>query len=233
MKYLHFIVALLLILPSCQTYHSDTTKDGKPLNSIEKKTLDEFSGTVRIYCCVEQNGALYTVSGGSGFFVDYRGKTYLSTATHVIEGDMPYDEIKVVLTDASVITFKPEDFKRSKYNYDVAVAKVDRVKGQRYFKLDVNNSEGYDRFGSYLVVGYVSAKYPTVFHGKGHGYVFVKGFAYILTDHAINYGVSGSALLDHKGRVIGITSMKTTGNSGFAGAMFVPVKYLIDIIDHM
>ncbi len=157
---------------------------------------------------------------GSGVIVSSDG--YILTNNHVVEGA---DELKVLLPDdrefiAKVIGTDPKT--------DVAVVKIDSEKlpvitladsakirvGDVVFA--VGNPLG---IGQTVTMGIVSAK------GRAVPGLADDGVAYqdfIQTDAAINMGNSGGALVDAKGRLVGINSAilsPTRGNIGIGFAI--------------
>ena len=157
---------------------------------------------------------------GSGVIVSPDG--YILTNNHVVEGA---DELKVLLSDdreliAKVIGTDPKT--------DVAVVKIDADKlpvvtladsskirvGDVVFA--VGNPLG---VGQTVTMGIVSAKGRTKVGILGE----VGGYEdFIQTDAAINMGNSGGALVDAKGRLVGINSAilsTTQGNIGIGFAI--------------
>lgn len=159
---------------------------------------------------------------GSGVIVSPDG--YILTNNHVVEGA---DELKVSLSDdrefvAKVIGADPKT--------DIAVIKVDADKlpivtladsditrvGDIVFA--VGNPLG---VGQTVTMGIVSAK------GRSVGILEeVAGYeSFIQTDAAINMGNSGGALVDAKGRLVGINSAILSPSRGNIGIGFaVPVN---------
>ena len=231
MKKILLILLLFLILPSCSQPQPIREKPE------QKSTisLDQFEGTARIYCCMVRDGHEYIFAGGSGFFVTYRGSKFLVTAKHVIESPaIPYDVIKVVLTDNRIVTLAPANFKDSDYGYDVSVARMDEVTNYKTFNMTDKTTEDADRIGKYIVMGYMGAEAPTLYHGKGYGYIYHDRKSYIVTNHRIAKGVSGSPLLDENDEVIGVASLYISGVSNrgsFVGSFYVPIRYAKDAIE--
>jgi serine protease Do len=159
---------------------------------------------------------------GSGVIVSPDG--YILTNNHVVEGA---DELKVLLSDdrelvAKVIGADPKT--------DIAVIKVDAEKlpvltladsditrvGDIVFA--VGNPLG---VGQTVTMGIISAK------GRSVGLLEeVEGYeSFIQTDAAINMGNSGGALVDAKGRLVGINSAILSPSRGNIGIGFaVPIN---------
>jgi serine protease Do/serine protease DegQ len=165
---------------------------------------------------------------GSGVIVTADG--YILTNNHVVEGA---DELKVVLSDerefqAKVIGADPKT--------DVAVVKIDAADlpvltladsdklrvGDVVFA--VGNPLG---VGQTVTMGIVSAKNRNVKILEEVG-----GYEdYIQTDAAINMGNSGGALVDARGRLVGINSAILSPSRGNIGIGFaVPVNLAASIM---
>ena len=163
---------------------------------------------------------------GSGVIVS--GNGYILTNNHVVEGA---DEVKVQLTDdeeyvARVVGTDPQT--------DIAVLKIEG-KDLPVAKLadsdaievgDVTFAIGNPLgVGKTVTMGIVSAT------GRGGLNMIRGGYEnFIQTDAAINRGNSGGALVDAKGRLIGINTMiitdgRTTGNIGIGFAVPVNLAY--------
>ncbi len=165
---------------------------------------------------------------GSGVIVTPDG--YILTNNHVIEGA---DELKVLLpderefkatlvgadpkTDIAIIKIDAKDLPR------VTLADSDRLRvGDVVFA--VGNPLG---VGQTVTMGIVSAK------GRSVGILDdVAGYEdFIQTDAAINQGNSGGALVDARGRLVGINSAIISPNRGSIGIGFaVPVNLAASIM---
>ncbi len=159
---------------------------------------------------------------GSGVIVSPDG--YILTNNHVVEGA---DELKVSLSDdrefiAKVIGADPKT--------DVAVIKIE---GQRLPVITLADSDNIRvgdivfavgnplAVGQTVTMGIVSAK------GRSVGILDeVAGYeSFIQTDAAINMGNSGGALVDAKGRLVGINSAILSPSRGNIGIGFaIPVN---------
>ncbi len=159
---------------------------------------------------------------GSGVIISADG--YILTNNHVVEGA---DELKVSLTDdrefvAKVIGADPKT--------DIAVIKVEADKLPTITLADSDNIRVGDivfavgnplAVGQTVTMGIVSAK------GRSVGLLEdVQGFeSFIQTDAAINMGNSGGALIDAKGRLVGINSAIISPSRGNIGIGFaVPIN---------
>lgn len=165
---------------------------------------------------------------GSGVIVTTDG--YIITNNHVIEGA---DELKVLLPDereykATVVGADPKT--------DIAIIKIDAESLPTMTLADsdrlrvgdvvfaVGNPLG---VGQTVTMGIVSAK------GRSVGILdSVEGYEdFIQTDAAINQGNSGGALVDARGRLVGINSAIISPNRGSIGIGFaVPVNLAANIM---
>jgi serine protease Do len=165
---------------------------------------------------------------GSGVIVSPDG--YILTNNHVVEGA---DELKVLLADERELTAKVIG---ADPKTDIAVIKVetenlptviladsDRLRvGDVVFA--VGNPLG---IGQTVTMGIVSAKGRSVkILEEVDGYE-----SFIQTDAAINMGNSGGALVDAKGRLIGINSAILSPSKGNIGIGFaVPINLAASIM---
>ena len=169
---------------------------------------------------------------GSGVIISADG--YILTNNHVVEGA---DELKVALTDdreftAKVIGADPKT--------DVAVIKIDADKLPAITLADsdklrvgdvvfaVGNPLG---VGQTVTMGIVSAK------GRNQLGLLenVAGYEnFIQTDAAINMGNSGGALVDAKGRLVGINSAIISPSRGNIGIGFaIPINFAATVMNSL
>ena len=167
---------------------------------------------------------------GSGVIVTTDG--YILTNNHVVEGA---DELKVSLSDdrefiAKVIGTDPKT--------DVAVIKIDSEKLPTVVIADseklrvgdivfaVGNPLG---VGQTVTMGIVSAK------GRNKVGILDGGYEdFIQTDAAINMGNSGGALVDAKGRLVGVNSAILSPSRGNIGIGFaIPVNLAASIMNSL
>ena len=168
---------------------------------------------------------------GSGVIVSPNG--YILTNNHVVEGA---DELKVALADdrefkGKIIGTDPKtDVAVIKIEADnlptITIADSDRLRvGDVVFAvgnpLDI---------GETVTTGIVSAKGRRV-----HLLDDINGYEdFIQTDAAINLGNSGGALVDAKGRLVGINSAMMSTNNGNMGIGFaVPINLASSIMQSL
>ncbi|MBC7368488.1 MAG: Do family serine endopeptidase [Undibacterium sp.] len=169
---------------------------------------------------------------GSGVIISADG--YILTNNHVVEGA---DELKISLTDdrefiAKIIGADPKT--------DVAVIKIDADKLPFITLADSDNLRVGDvvfavgnplGVGQTVTMGIVSAK------GRNQLRLLenVAGYEnFIQTDAAINMGNSGGALVDAKGRLVGINSAIISPSRGNIGIGFaIPVNFAASVMNSL
>lgn len=170
---------------------------------------------------------------GSGIILSDEG--YIVTNAHVVEGAKEIyvvfqgeKQVKAQLvgidttSDVAVVKVDPEDLKEVKY----AVAKIgdsDKVRPGE-LAVAIGNPLGHELAGT-ITVGVISAVNRTLVIDQ-------KPMNLIQTDAAINRGNSGGALVNARGEVIGMNTLKGSGTEGLGFAIpsneFLPiVKELI------
>jgi serine protease Do/serine protease DegQ len=166
---------------------------------------------------------------GSGVIVSPDG--YILTNNHVVEGA---DELNVLLTDerdlkAKVIGTDPKT--------DIAIIKIDAENLPVAVLADSDKLRVGDvvfaignplEVGQTVTMGIVSAKNRRSVHILDD----VQGYQdFIQTDAAINMGNSGGALVDAKGRLVGINSAILSPSSGNIGIGFtIPINLASSIM---
>lgn len=176
--------------------------------------------------------------GGSGIIVGKNEKELLiATNNHVVEGA---DPIKVKFIDG---TEAEAIIKGTDSVADLAVVSIDltKIKSSTLEKISIaklgdsnsvkvgemaiaiGNALGY---GQSTTVGYISAKDREV-------QVDDKKMVLLQTDAAINPGNSGGALLNLKGEVIGINTVKYASNEVEGMGFAIPISRATPIIDEL
>ena len=175
-----------------------------------------------------------STGAGSGIIIgETKDKLYIATNYHVIEGAK---EINVGFNDGTILKANVTGADKSN---DVAVVEIPietipqstadaisvAVPGDSD-KLQVGepaiaigNALGY---GQSVTVGYISALNRSISGNEG---------SYIQTDAAINPGNSGGALINSKGEVIGINSVKYVDNKVEGMGFSIPINRAMTIID--
>ncbi|MBM7581663.1 serine protease Do [Caldicoprobacter guelmensis] len=169
---------------------------------------------------------------GSGIIISDEG--YIVTNAHVVEGakelyvvfqgekQVPAQLVGMDTTsDVAVVKVDPQVFKEVKY----AVAKLgdsDKVRPGE-LAVAIGNPLGHDLAGT-ITVGVISAVNRTLV-------VDQKPMKLIQTDAAINRGNSGGALVNAKGEVIGMNTLKGSGAEGLGFA--IPTNEFLPIVKEL
>lgn len=166
---------------------------------------------------------------GSGVIVSSNG--YILTNNHVVEGA---DEVKVAVGEprkeykAEVVGRDPEA--------DIAVLKID---AKDLPAAHLGDSEQLEVGDTVFAIGNPFGIGLTVTHGivsaLGRGGLGIETYEnFIQTDAPINPGNSGGALVDSKGRVIGINTAILSRSGGFNGVGFaIPVNLATSLADQL
>ena len=175
-----------------------------------------------------------STGAGSGIIIgESEDKLYIATNYHVIEGAK---EINVGFNDGQILKAKVTGSDKSN---DVAVVEIpltdipastadaisvavpgdsDQLQvGEP--AIAIGNALGY---GQSVTVGYISALNRSISGSDG---------SYIQTDAAINPGNSGGALINSKGEVIGINSIKYVDSKVEGMGFSIPINTAMRIID--
>ncbi|WP_297323695.1 DegQ family serine endoprotease [uncultured Bartonella sp.] len=165
---------------------------------------------------------------GSGVIVDASG--LIVTNYHVIRGA---DEIKVALSDGrefeSKVMLKDEAT-------DIAVLKID-PKGKPFPVLPLGDSDAVEVGDLVLAIGNPFGVGQTVTSGivsaQARTRVGISDFDFFIqTDAAINPGNSGGALIDMKGKLIGINTAIYSRSGGSVGIGFaIPANLVKTVVD--
>lgn len=176
--------------------------------------------------------------GGSGIIVSKNDKELLiATNNHVVEGA---DPIKVKFIDG---TEAEAIIKGTDASADLAVISIDltSIKAETLKAIKVATLGDSDKvrvgemavaignalgYGQSTTVGYISAKDREV-------HVDDKTMVLLQTDAAINPGNSGGALLNLKGEVIGINTVKYASSEVEGMGFAIPISKAMPIIDEL
>ena len=221
-----FVEAAEIATPSVVHIHAEKTGSSSQRNNRSNNPFDDLFG-------IPFDGGSKKGSG-SGVIISRDG--YIATNNHVVEFA---DKIEVTLFDNR--TFLAEIVGRDEQT-DLAVLKIDADRLPVLDKADSDRA----RIGEWvLAVGNPFELNSTVTAGiisaKGRDINIIQGNAaiesFIQTDAAVNPGNSGGALVDAKGRLLGINTAIATQTGSFSGYSFaIPVnmvtKIVNDIIEH-
>ena len=218
-----FVEAAEKAMPSVVHIHAE--KSGNAQQGSSNNPFDDLFG-------IPFDGS--RKGSGSGVIISRDG--YIATNNHVVEFA---DKVEVTLFDNR--TFLAEIVGRDEQT-DLAVLKIDADRLPVLDKADSDRA----RIGEWvLAVGNPFELNSTVTAGiisaKGRDINIIRGNAaiesFIQTDAAVNPGNSGGALVDAKGRLLGINTAIATQTGSFSGYSFaIPVnmmtKIVNDIIEH-
>ena len=175
-----------------------------------------------------------STGAGSGIIIgESQEKLYIATNYHVIQNAK---EINVGFNDGQILKAKVTGYDK---NNDVAVVEIpisDIPEGTAAAIsvavpgnsdelqvgepcIAIGNALGY---GQSVTVGYISALNRSISGNEG---------SYIQTDAAINPGNSGGALINAKGEVIGINSVKYVDSKVEGMGFSIPINRAMTIID--
>ena len=164
---------------------------------------------------------------GSGVLVS--GDGLIVTSHHIIQGS---DQIKVVLADNR--EFAAKIISRDKRT-DLAVLRIDN-RGQAFASLSLGDSDELEVGDLVLAIGNPFGVGQTVTSGIVSALARTTGGIsdyqfFIQTDAAINPGNSGGALVDMKGRLVGINTAIFSKSGGSHGIGFaIPVNMVKAVI---
>ena len=164
---------------------------------------------------------------GSGVLVS--GDGLIVTSHHIIKGS---DQIKVVLADNR--EFKAEIISRDKHT-DLAILRIDN-RGKAFDSLPLGDSDELQVGDIVLAIGNPFGVGQTVTSGIVSALARTTGGIsdyqfFIQTDAAINPGNSGGALVDMKGRLVGVNTAIFSKSGGSHGIGFaIPVNMVKAVI---
>ena len=159
---------------------------------------------------------------GSGFFISEDG--LILTNYHVV-GD--YDEVKVVLQNKMKITAKVI---RVNMNEDLAILKVD---GEGFKFMDISGAYQAKVGEDVYAIGTPAdlSLGQTITKGMVSGFREFDEKKLIQTDVSMNPGNSGGPLINTKGKVLGLVSMKLIANEIEGIGFAIPIEQAIKILN--
>ncbi len=220
---------------------SSTTINYDVAEIVKKAQPSIVSITTRVktqYQYFYQQFEQESTGAGSGIIIGYEddgSKLYIATNYHVIEGateiNVGFNDgqiLKATVTgsdknnDVAVVEIPTKDIPDSTANAISIAAVGDSDKLQvGEPAIAIGNALGY---GQSVTVGYISALNRSITGSDG---------SYIQTDAAINPGNSGGALINSKGEVIGINSVKYVDSKVEGMGFSIPINRAIGIIDNI
>jgi len=226
---LNFVTAAEIAMPSVvhirSTYNGSGQTSRSPLDNMFKEYFgDQFRG---------RGGPRRGRSSGSGVVISPDG--YIVTNNHVIDRA---DEIEILLNDNRTY---PAEIIGTDPTTDLALLKIE-AEGLQHMVF--GNSDALRigewvlavgnpfEFRSTVTAGIVSQKARNINILRGGGDLQVEAF--IQTDAAVNPGNSGGALVDLKGRLVGINTAIATHTGSFEGYSFaVPASLVKKVMDDL
>ncbi|GAA4760753.1 hypothetical protein GCM10023230_07120 [Flavobacterium hankyongi] len=185
-------------------------------NRSYTNTSEMLKESVNSIVTVETEGKF-----GSGVFVTDNG--YLITNYHVIEGQKPIF-IKID-KDRKV---KAELVKANK-DFDLAILKVNaNIKGLSFYDSDKTNlGEEVYAIGTPLDKKLIQ----TITKGIISGYREFNGVNFIQSDVSINSGNSGGPMLNNRGEIIGINTLKASGKNISGIGFSIPSNIVLKMLN--
>ena len=187
------------------------------LNKSYSNTSEMLKEVVSSIVTVETEGKF-----GSGVFISDNG--YLITNYHVIEGNKP-----VFVKIDKERKLKAEIVKSNK-DFDLAILKVsiNNVKGLSFFDSD-KTSLGEDVYA----IGTPLDKKLVQSISKGiiSGYREFNGVNFIQSDVSINSGNSGGPMVNVKGEIIGINTLKASGKNVSGIGFSIPSNVVLKMLN--
>lgn len=206
-------------------YTVATAVSQKAMPSVVGITTSEIQQS--IFGAVESRGT------GSGIIVDDKG--YILTNTHVVKmGGKIVDNCKVLLNDGTTVEGKPVWADSS---IDVAIVKIEPTKNLQAADLGDSDKlqigETAIAIGNPIDMAYQRSVTQGIISGLNRYVGQVDGGGYmtglIQTDASINEGNSGGPLLNGKGQVIGMNTVKVSIGEGLGFS--IPINSVKPIIE--
>ncbi len=211
--------------------------------AVSEKALPSVVGiTVNYNVASAFGGSSEATASGSGVIISDDG--YIITNNHVINSESTSSYYQVteatkievhLFGDSDDVVYEAKVIGSDK-DTDLAVLKIEK---EGLIAIDIGDSDNLRvgefvmamgnplGLGSTVTAGIISALNREVEDSDGNSYVTIQ------TDAAINSGNSGGALVNSKGELIGINSLKLSG-SGIEGIGFaMPINSSMDIIDQL
>lgn len=228
---------------SAPVYTINTKDEVNTVSAVAAANLDSVVGITTTTIMRDIFNRQYGAQAmGSGFIVDENG--YIMTNDHVISSltsrtgyssDRGYaDEVTVVFNDGTQL---PAEILWSDSNLDLAILKVNPDRPLKVVKLGdsdkliigeqaiaIGNPFALEFHGT-VTAGYISGLERTVSGQGGEMQNLIQ------TDASINQGNSGGPLLNSKGEVIGINTLKISSGEGLGFS--IPINVAKPIIEQV
>ena len=212
----------------------------KTSTSVAEKVLPSVVGISITYNVNSFFGSSTATAAGSGIIISEDG--YIVTNNHVISSSSSDSFYQITEASGIKISLYNDDTEYeaqvigSDSYSDLAVLKIDKT-GLKAATIGDSNEVQVGEFAmavgnplgmnSTVTCGVVSAVNRTVTDDEGNTYIAIQ------TDAAINQGNSGGALVNAKGEVIGINTLKLSG-TGVEGIGFaIPISSTTEIVEQL
>lgn len=201
--------------------------------AVAKKAMPSVVGITTSEVQQSIFGAVESRGTGSGIIVDEKG--YILTNTHVVTmGGKLVSSCKVLLNNGTSIDGKPVWADSS---IDVAIVKVNTTEKLTPAELgdsdEIQIGETAIAIGNPIDMAYQRSVTQGIISGLNRYVGQVDGGGYmtglIQTDASINEGNSGGPLLNDKGQVIGMNTVKVSSGEGLGFS--IPINSVKPIID--
>lgn len=187
------------------------------LNRSYANTSEMLKEVVNSIVTVETEGKF-----GSGVFISDNG--YLITNYHVIEGNKP-----IFIKVDKEKKIKAEIVKHNK-DFDLAILKIS---GANNKGLSFSNSDQTSLGDDVYAIGTPLDKKLVQSISKGiiSGYREINGVNFIQSDVSINSGNSGGPMLNAKGEIIGINTLKASGKDVSGIGFSIPSNVVLKMLN--
>ena len=211
----------------------NSKKDYNVATAVTQKAMPSVVGITTSATQQSIFGAVESRGTGSGIIVDEGG--YILTNAHVVKmNGVIVEDCKVLLNDGTTVDGKPVWADSS---IDVAIVKVDT--NEKLIAAELGDSDDLEigeiaiAIGNPIDMAYQRSVTQGIISGLNRYVGQVDGGGYmtglIQTDASINQGNSGGPLLNEKGQVIGINTVKVSAGEGLGFS--IPINSVKPIVE--
>lgn len=211
----------------------NSKKDYNVATAVAQKAMPSVVGITTSATQQSIFGAVESRGTGSGIIVDEGG--YILTNAHVVKmNGVIVEDCKVLLNDGTTVDGKPVWADSS---IDVAIVKVDT--NEKLIAAELGDSDDLEigevaiAIGNPIDMAYQRSVTQGIISGLNRYVGQVDGGGYmtglIQTDASINQGNSGGPLLNEKGQVIGINTVKVSAGEGLGFS--IPINSVKPIVE--
>ena len=240
MKYLKILLAVfttITVITSCvENKNENSTKPNNTTN-IEANNITNTEQKIN------QNikKSLVRISGqnpGTGFIYSKKGqKYYVLTSKHVIKNP---DEYEIITSDGERYKIDPKDHKtkvQKILNFDLAI--VEFKSNKKYSPVELSNSEKLEEGEKIYVIGYPNSKKSNSKLNISKGIVisnntsgdYLKDGYSLIYDNSTSPGMSGGAIINIKGAIVGVHGRAELDKETFEKTGFnlgIPINVIIE-----